>query len=442
LLEYSIIQPDGSQRKVRSQIEVVLGEEGRLKGLAGTVQDITEAKLIDEAIRESQRFLQSVLDATPSEIAILDETSDIIAVNEGWRRFANANGFHAPDHGVGMNYLRACHAAYAATREDSEKAHLVAEALQEITSGKRETFSLEYPCDGPEAKRWYMVRFSRFFTAGLVRIVCLHEDVTQLKLAQENLLDAKDQLSIYAKELESKVEERTLHLRESYRSLEGVLYHVAHDLRAPLRATEGLIRLLLQNYSAAFDAAGRDYGQRIAGAAKRMDELIRDLLEYGRVAQIEAPMSATELEPHVNTVVSQLAEVVKAKSAKVEIDRPLPAVWAHPTLLDQVLRNLLDNALKFVRPGFTPEIHLWACEKNDKVEISLEDNCIDIGPQNQERIFRIFERLDQENGPPGTGIGLAIVSKAMERMNGSVGVQPLPGKGNRFWLELPCSRAN
>jgi PAS domain S-box-containing protein len=438
MLEYSIVRPDGSQRMVRSQLEVVFNQDGRLMGLAGTLQDITEARMIDEAIRESQRFLQSVLDATPSEIAILDDSSDIIAVNQAWRRFGDAHGFRAPDHGVGMNYLRACHSA---TGVGSTKAQLVAEALQEIISGKRQNFFLEYSCHSPETKRWFMVRFSRFFTAGAVRIVSVHEDVTQLKLAQEDLQEAKDQLSIYAKELENKVEERTTNLRDSYRSLEGVLYHVAHDLRAPLRATEGLISLLMQNYGQTFDSPGRDFAQRIAAAATRMDRLIQDLLEYGRVAQIDVPITVTELEPHLNNVLEQLAEAVRAKSAEVDVDRPLPAVRANPTLLDQVLRNLLDNALKFVRPGFTPRIHIRAEEKMNAVQVTMEDNCVEIEPENQERIFRVFERLNQESPPSGTagtGIGLAIVSKAMERMNGSAGVQPRPGQGNRFWLEFPA----
>jgi len=105
------------------------------------------------------------------------------------------------------------------------------------------------------------------------------------------------------------------------------------------------------------------------------------------------PIAKTELEAHVHKVLEQLAEVVHTKSAEVEIDRPLPAVSANPTLLDQVLRNLLDNALKFVRPGLKPRIHIWAQQKQHTVQITMEDNCIEIEPENQERIFRVFERL-------------------------------------------------
>jgi len=123
---------------VRSQIEVIFHQDGEIKGLAGTLQDITEARMIDEVIRESQRFLQSVLDATPSEIAILDESTDIIAVNEAWRRFGDANGLHAPDHGVGMNYLRACHSANGM---GFTKAQHVAEGLQEIILADGELLS-------------------------------------------------------------------------------------------------------------------------------------------------------------------------------------------------------------------------------------------------------------------------------------------------------------
>jgi len=434
-LEYSIIRADGSQRMVRSQTEALFDQEGQLKGLAGTLQDITEARLVDEAVRESQRFLQSVLDATPSEMAVLDESADIVVVNAAWRRFAEENGLTAPNHGVGLNYLKACQSAGG---KMSEEGPVVGRAIQEMIAGERDSFFVEYSCHSAEAKRWFMVRLSRFSMAGAVRILCMHEDVTQLKLTQEDLEETKDQLTIYARGLEKRVEDRTTDLRQSLQSLEGFLYHVAHDLRAPLRATEGLVSLLLHEYAQAFDETGRDYAERIAAAATRMDLLIQDLLEYGRVSQANFPPRAVELEAHLENVVAQLGEAIRAKSAEVEVERPLPVVFGHPILIEQVLRNLLDNALKFAPVGVAPRIHIVTEQLKSTVRINIEDNCTEIGSENRERIFRVFERLPSETASPGTGIGLAIVRKAVQRMNGSVGVEPGSGKGNRFWFELPA----
>jgi hypothetical protein len=256
-----------------------------------------------------------------------------------------------------------------------------------------------------------------------------------------DIREREEKLRHYADELEKRVAERTATLQESVQSLEGVLYHVAHDLRAPLRAMQGLTTLLLEEYGPGFDEEGRDYANRIAGASSRMDALIRDLLAYGRLGHVELPSSELELEKIVGKALESLRDEITARHAQIDIQRPLPSVRANDVVLQQILWNLLSNALKFVAPGVAPFIRIWAEVGEENIRLHIQDNGIGIKPEHQERIFRVFERLHRPEDYPGTGIGLAIVAKGMERMGGHVGLESNPGEGSRFWIELPAVEA-
>jgi PAS domain S-box-containing protein len=239
-----------------------------------------------------------------------------------------------------------------------------------------------------------------------------------------------------ANDLETRVAERTARLEESMKSLEGLLYHVAHDLRAPLRAMHSFTQLLLEDYAPTLDARGEDYAQRIAEASGRMDALIRDLLRYGRLVHQPLSWACVDLNKLVQGVVAGLAREVARRQAEIHIDPLLPGVWGDRRILELVLANLLGNALKFVQPGIAPRIRIWAETGRETVRLYIRDNGIGIEPQHQERIFKVFERLHNGDAYPGTGIGLAIVKKGMERLRGRVGIESQPNAGSRFWLEL------
>ena len=269
------------------------------------------------------------------------------------------------------------------------------------------------------------------------RGVALERELAERKRVEAALELSQAELKNYAGELEARVRERTGSLQESLQALEGVLYHVAHDLRAPLRAMQGFTTMLLQQYGPNLDADGKEYASKISAAAIRMDRLIQDLLEYGRLGHVEVVCKGVDLESAIPAVLHLVDEQIKNKRAEIEIEHPLPIVRANPKMLEQVLVNLLDNALKFVAPGVAPRIQIRAEKKESKVRVWFQDNGIGIDPEYQERIFKVFERLHSSEGYPGTGIGLAIVRKGMERMGGAAGVESGPGQGSRFWLDFP-----
>ena len=245
-----------------------------------------------------------------------------------------------------------------------------------------------------------------------------------------------EQVQHHASELERRVAERTAELKEINAELEAFSYTVAHDLRAPLRSIQGFAQMLLEEHSDRLDLAGHDYAQRIVTAARRMDALTRDLLTYSHLGRAAMALELVSLEAAVDDVLTQLEAEIRSTAAHVTVDRPLPHIMGHYTTVVQVVANLLMNGLKFVAPGVRPRVRIWTAEGDEGVRLWIRDNGIGIAPEYHERIFCVLERLHAFEAYPGTGIGLAIVRKGMERMGGHVGVESALGQGSTFWVEF------
>lgn len=241
--------------------------------------------------------------------------------------------------------------------------------------------------------------------------------------------------------LERLVSERTAELSATNKQLEAFVYSIAHDLRAPLRSMQGFSAMLADEEAKRLSDVGKDYAQRINKSARFMDALLTDLLAFARITQQRIQLVRTNLDPVIRAVLAEVDKDIQDKRAKVEVVQPWPDMLAHPPTLTQVLLNLVGNALKFDSPDRPLVIRLRAEERLQGspavpwVRVWVEDNGIGIAPEHQEQIFRLFLRLHRD-AYPGTGMGLAIVRKAMERMGGRVGVESALGKGSRFWFEL------
>jgi PAS domain S-box-containing protein len=247
---------------------------------------------------------------------------------------------------------------------------------------------------------------------------------------------AEEEFKKYRKHLEAFVAQRTDQLEAANKELESFAYSVSHDLRAPLRAMEGFASALLEDYAEKLDETGRDYAHRVVSAAQHMDILIQDLLAYSRLSRSALKPNAVSLDSVLGEVMHQLSSDIQKMDAQIRVERPLPEVMGDHATLVQVLSNLLSNAIKFVEPDVKPKVNIWAETLSSRVRLWVEDAGIGIAPEYHDRIFRIFERLQGMDAYPGTGVGLAIVKKGLERMGGKAGVDSAPGRGSKFWVEL------
>lgn len=235
--------------------------------------------------------------------------------------------------------------------------------------------------------------------------------------------------------LEEKVHERTVRLEQTISELEAFSYSMSHDLRAPLRSMRGYSEILLEEYAAKLDPTALDYLKRIHFASERLDRLVQDVLRYSRCARENIECEPVNVEPVVREIIGEYP-TLQPPRAEVLVQTPLHPVRGHPASLTQVISNLLANAAKFVKPGVTPRIRVWSELGEQWTRLYIEDNGIGIPQAHHGKIFKMFERLGAGASYEGTGIGLAIVAKAVERMGGRVGVESQPERGSTFWIEL------
>jgi PAS domain S-box-containing protein len=263
-------------------------------------------------------------------------------------------------------------------------------------------------------------------------------DITERKQTEEALRKAREQLAKANEELEQRVTERTAALNEVVAQLEEFSYSVSHDLRAPVRAMQGYAKAAMEDYGDRLDDLGRDYLQRIIRGGGRMDKLIQDVLLYSRLARTQMQLVPVSFEPLIREVIQNYPEMQRPH-AEILTPEPLLKVMAHEPSLTQALSNLLGNAIKFVPPRTTPKVELKTERRGGKVRLWIRDNGIGIKPQYQARLFGMFERGNQSGQYEGTGIGLTIVRKAIEKMGGTVGVESDGKTGSAFWIELPAA---
>ena len=243
------------------------------------------------------------------------------------------------------------------------------------------------------------------------------------------------QNQIYTQELKTQVAQRTTQLEEINQELKAFTYTISHDLKAPLRAIQGFATALQEDYGENLDDLGNEYTVRLSDSAQQMERLIQDLLTYSRLSRSQIRLHSINLSAVVGQCLELLESEIEQKQAQIVVDEPLSTIVGNQTILLQVIANLLSNAIKFIAPGTIPQVRVWTEETERTVRLWIEDNGIGIKPEHQDRIFQVFERLHGSESYSGTGIGLAIAKKGIERLGGKIGVESQPNRGSRFWIE-------
>jgi PAS domain S-box-containing protein len=403
------LRKDGSRFWANVVITRIRDENGNLVGFGKITRDLTER-------REGElRFRMLVENVVDYGIFSMDAGGHITSWNVGAQRI---KGYTAEE-------ISGKHFSVFYTEED-RRGGLPGHVLR--TATEQGHF---------EGEGWRVRKDGTRFWASVVVTALRDQDGTLYGFSKvtRDMSDRKallEELKHHADELELRVQER----EQSNAELEAFAYSVSHDLRAPLRAIVGFAEALHEDCAKGLDQQGREYLNEIITAAGRMNSLVQDLLEYGRISRIDLQLAPVNLKDAVNDAMRQLGND-HGGSLKVQVS---PDLWvrAHQQALAQVIFNLLSNAVKFHKNDLSPEVQVLAEAYNASVRLAVTDKGIGIASQHRDRIWQVFERLHDRETYPGTGIGLAIVKRAVTRMGGRCGLESEIAKGSTFWIELPA----
>ena len=237
------------------------------------------------------------------------------------------------------------------------------------------------------------------------------------------------------KRAEERLRGLLVELERSNKELELFAYVASHDLQEPLRMVSSYTQLLERRYSDKLDDDAREFIGYAVDGASRMQRLINDLLDFSRVSTRGRPLAPTDISEVLGTVRANLSVAIEEAGALITND-DLPEIVADAGQMSQLLQNLVGNAIKF-RNGERPHVHVRAVEHDDLWEFSVHDDGIGIEPEYFERIFVIFQRLHTKGDYPGTGIGLALCKRIVERHGGRIWVESKPHEGSTFFFTLP-----
>lgn len=423
-IEFRVVFPDGSigWRHSRGRPDYVGGRPVRFSGMS---LDVTARKEAEESMRRSEERLRMTTESARIGLWVWDIEENSLHWNSiEYEQFGLTPGTPITFN----NFVNGIH-----PEDRAIVGHEVELCLRE-----NKPLNIEHRillADG--TVRWNQCKGAPIFRNNKPwRLSGMSLDITERKNAELALEEAREALALHASQLEDRVSQRTLELKQSLRDMETFCYTIAHDLSAPLRYMRSFSLALLEDYSGQMEETAKVYCERIHQSALRMEELIFDLLAFGRLSHRALPSTAVDLTEEFEKVLAQSTPEIEARHAEIVLDKPLPKVSADAPVLDHVLQNLISNALKFVPPQRRPHVHIYAEIHDHLVRIWVEDNGIGIAPEYQQRIFNPFERLHTKEAYPGTGMGLAIVQRGIEKMGGQVGVESQVGKGSRFWVEL------
>ena len=386
-------------------------------GLAVTFRNITDRKRAEIALRDSEERFRAIFEQAAVGIAKTALCGQFMRVNPGFCQIVR----YAESELLQKNWQ-------AITHPDDIEADR--EYVSSLLSGNIQTFSLEkrLVCKD-EAVRWANVTVSAMRDAkGTPQyLICAIEDISERKLVQELLQESLDTQTRYAQEL-----------TRSNAELEQFSYVASHDLQAPLSTIAGYAQLLEKRCHNQLDAQGNKFIRNIVNSCERMQALIDDLLEYSRVGRSEKPFDVIDCNLVFEDACANLQLAIRQDRASVTRG-DLPRVRGDSFQLLQLFQNLIGNAIKY-RSSEAPMVHVGASRQGDSWVFSVQDNGIGIAEQYHPRIFQLFQRLHSQKQYSGTGIGLAICQRIVERHGGRLWVESEPNRGSTFYFSIPIPK--
>jgi PAS domain S-box-containing protein len=369
----------------------------------------TKRKRAEVAVREALRYAENIVETVREPLVVLDIDLKILSAN---RSFYNTFKV-TPDETIGNFIYDLGNRQWNIPRLRT----LFEEILPISTQFDNFQVDHDFPIIG---RKIMLLNARRIYRKdiGTQMILLAIEDITEHKRREEELKKLSEELA------------------RSNTDLRDFAYVASHDLKKPLQSIEGFAKLLARRYKGKLDAKADEFIENIGSGVNRMQMFIKDLLEYSQVGAKEKKFKPTDCSGVVQKAVGNLRAAIQESNAVVTYDE-LPTVMVDTPQMISLLQNLIDNAIKF-RGEEAPRIYISAERKGDEWVFSIRDNGIGIDPKDSERIFGMFQRLHGSTDYPGTGIGLAICKKIIERHGGQIWVESEAGKGSTFYFTMPC----
>jgi PAS domain S-box-containing protein len=391
---------------------VLPGHEDDMSRVIISLVDVTERKMSEEKLKASENKLRAIFAAIRDAIFIFDRDGKYLEV--------------APTNPTNL-YLPAQDLVGKSVRDvlPEELARSSIETIERALKNKEIT-SMEYGLiiDGQE--KWFqavvspMTRNSAIWAA---------RDITEIKQKETQIKELNA-------DLEKKVESRTKELKLKNKELEAFTYTVSHDLKAPLRGISGYADLLLQDHSSQLDDEGKGYLQKLIGSSQQLSQLIEDLLTYSRLERRPVVRENLKVKDLVGLVLEQRSSEIRDRSVEVHTDMEDEMINTSHELMVEIISNCLDNALKFTRDNPKPEVWINYYRDGAVSRLSIKDNGVGFDMKYKDKIFEVFQRLHTVDAFPGTGIGLALVKRAVDLLGYRIWAESEPGAGATFTMEI------
>jgi PAS domain S-box-containing protein len=388
---------------------------GEVASVLGIGRDVT-------LLKEQEYRFRTLAENSPDLIARFDSAGRYLYVNPSYARLVGEPPEKFPGKHIGK--------VATATYNPPGIAVLRDAVLAVFASGTSVRREVRVPAaDGDHYFDVVLVP-ERDHTGNIVSVLDMAHEITVHKRAEQAAQEAN-------LELERRVAERTAELAAANKELETFAYSVSHDLKAPLRWIDGYSRLLKEKYGEQLSEDANGLLGSVLDATRQMHVLINDLLSYSRLERHRGDTEPVQLDVLVDTAVGNYGAELKSRHVDLRVTVPPMQAMVDRKGVAIVLRNLLANALKFTRDATPPVIEIGGRPEGDRVLLWVRDNGIGFDMQYHDRIFEVFQRLHRAEDYPGTGIGLAMVRKAVERMGGRIWAESTPGAGATFFVELP-----
>jgi PAS domain S-box-containing protein len=427
--EIVVERPDGLRRHVLVHPQPVFDKSGAVIEAFNMLVDITEHKQAERALRESEDRFKIVADTAPVMIWMAGTDKEYNFLNTGWLKFTG----NSMEQEMGDGWMEGIHPDDLDSCLKTYTTHFDA----------RQNFNLEYRLKRHDGMyRWLSCSaVPRFASDGsFVGYIGSCIDIEDKKLIAEAL----------EKEVERKTKDLKLansELERSNKELEQFAYAASHDMQEPLRKIQTFIGFLMENQEQDLSTTNKVYLSKIQNSAKRMSEIINGLLHYSQSTSQNTQYSKTNLNAIIENVKADLELLIQQKNASVICDK-LPEIWAVPTQINQLFFNLINNSLKFSKPDTPPVITISLEEvpasqinnlRGSFIEIKVSDNGIGFESKYAEKIFNLFQRLNDRYSYSGNGIGLALCKKIVENHHGFIKAKSEAGDGATFYIKLPAS---